>query len=402
MSARPTPAEPWGTPQRQGERGVVLLVVLVVVALLTIIVTEFTYSVTLDRHRARNAVNALQASLLARSGINIAEGFLVQDGDVAFDAYSEQWWQDLTEFCTGIELDATMRIKCQVEDESGKININNTRTWRQPAGRAVNTPGAARPTPAAQPQTPDADLTPDAFLRDALRRMFEAYQIDVQIVDQLKEYWLQDPPASSAPIGRLGSQVQAVVPDFSSLEDFAATFRIPTPQLQRLRRLLTARPSRDLRAINVNTAPVEVLAAVINDGDAVAKILERQQIDGEPIKGTGEVAALLSGIEHADIIARLFDCKSRLFRLQASALANADPTGQQIGGIGQTLSVLVLRQQDLRNRRPAGSQGPGWTLKPLDWQKEGGARLLRRSQEDVDRSDLFEQSNSPQAGLPRW
>ena len=50
------------------ERGLALVIVLAVVALLTILVTEFTFNTQLDQHRTRNAVHALQAQLLARSG----------------------------------------------------------------------------------------------------------------------------------------------------------------------------------------------------------------------------------------------------------------------------------------------------------------------------------------------
>jgi hypothetical protein len=60
-----------------------------------------------------------------------------------------------------------------------------------------------------------------------------------------------------------------------------------------------------------------------------------------------------------------------------------DPTNPTSGGIGQTLSVLVSRQQDNRPRPggpqvgPSGKPIPNWTLRPLDLQKEGGARLFR-------------------------
>ena len=69
-------------------------------------------------------------------------------------------------------------------------------------------------------------------------------------------------------------------------------------------------------------------------------------------------------------------------------MTNVDPSSPTAGGIGQTLSVLVARQQDSRPR-PGGPQVgangkpvPNWTLRPLDWQKEGGARLFRSGPED--------------------
>jgi len=66
-----------------------------------------------------------------------------------------------------------------------------------------------------------------------------------------------------------------------------------------------------------------------------------------------------------------------------------DPTNPQSGGIGQTLSTLVYRGTG--GQLPAGAQPkigangqpiPNWTLRPLDWQKEGGARLFRATPTD--------------------
>jgi type II secretory pathway component PulK len=362
------------------ERGVVLIIVLVVVALLTITVTEFTYSVQLDQHRVRNAVHALQADLLARSGINLAEGFLTQDDEPTYDAYSEQWWLDLQQFCQGLELGETMALKCTVQDESGKINVNLSRTTVQAQAQAQ-----------AQSQNGNERPTRDAFVRDALRRLFEAHNLDVQIVDRLKDYWLQEPQPS--PDGRLRA-----VPDFSSLEDFAATFGIPTRELTRLRKVLTAQPRNILGGININTAPAEVLSAVINDAQAVDDILSKQTSD-EPFTSAGTIREALGNVEDSAILASLFTVRSSLFRLEASAIVNRDPSGGSTGGVGQTLSELVVRRRDPRKTLnvsqtgsqtasqtggQAGANVPGWTLRPLDWQKEGGARLIRHPDQDQD------------------
>jgi general secretion pathway protein K len=337
------------------ERGIALIIVLIVVALLTITVTEFTYSVRLDQHRLRNSLHALQASLLARSGINLAEGFLMQDEEPRYDAFTEEWWLGLDEFCRGLELDPGMYVRCKVRDESGKININGTR-------------GALR-------VSEDQRVTGDAVLRDALRRIFEAHEIDVDIVDRLADYWAQEPP-------ELADGRRLRVPDFSSLEDFAATFGIPTEKLIRLREILTAQ--RGYTRININTAPAEVLAAVINDAAPVSDIVDRQMQE-EPFVTVGDIAPLLGDIENAGVIRGLFTVNSRLFRLEASAVANANPAAAgRRGGIGQTLSVLVYRIPDLRRREDGKT---GWTLRPLDWQKEGGARLFRDAGLEEDESE---------------
>lgn len=340
------------------QRGIALLIVLIVVSLLTVTVMEFTYSVQLDQHRVRNSIHALQASLLARSGINIAEGFLLLDEEPRFDAFTEEWWLQLDEFCLGLELEPGMFIRCRVRDESGKININLTRGVRR--------------------RTEQQKLTPDAVLRDALRRLFEAHEIDVDIVDKLADYWAQEPI-------ELADGRRQQVPDFTSLEDFAATFRIPTRKVNRLREILTAQPRHWQRTININTAPAEVLVAVTNEAGIVSEIIDRQQQE-EPFTNSGDISRMFVDIdppEARNATSRLFGINSRLFRLEASAVTNAQAGELRSGGIGQTLSVLVRRVTDVRRRREGTT---GWTLRPLDWQKEGGARLFRGIHADEEES----------------
>lgn len=371
------------------ERGLALVIVLAIVALLTIMVTEFTFNTQLDQHRTRNAVHALQAQLLARSGVNLAEGFLMLDEEPAYDAYSEEWWLQLVEFCRELEIDETMRIRCTVRDESGKINLNNT---REPIRRVES-----------------QAVTASAVLRDAMRCLFERRGIDVEVVDRLADYWQREPPARED--GTLGR-----IPDFTSLEDFGATFGIATEDLHSLRHILTAQPRALLPRINVNTAPPEVLAAVLNaeqDGcppnEAVDLIVERQRDIENPFRSSGELSGIISGLDNANIKTTLFDVRSRLYRLEASALANVDPEHPDGGGIGQTVSVLVARQTSARptnrpNAPPAvGADGqplPNWTLRPLDWQKEGGARLFRsQPDEDEDQPGLMDEEDESADGF---
>jgi hypothetical protein len=187
------------------------------------------------------------------------------------------------------------------------------------------------------------------------------------------------------------------VPDFNSLEDFGATFGISTEQLNRLRPFLTAQPSGLLKGININTAPRGVLAVVLTDeagagcappNDIIEEIMARQIDPERPFKTTAEVQSVIQGLDNPALKRALFEVRSRLYRLEASALSNIDPEHPEGGGIGQTLSALVLRVQDSKPRPggpvmgPDGKPLPNWTLRPLDWQKEGGARLFRSSPDE--------------------
>jgi general secretion pathway protein K len=375
----------------RNERGVALLIVLVIVALLTIIVTEFTYSVQIDQHRTRNAIHALQAQLLARSGVNLSEGFLLLDDDATYDAYSEDWWLQLIQFCKDLQLDESMRIRCRVRDESGKLNINNTR-------------GVVRRFATDQ-------VTADAVLRDALRCIFQNHNISLEYVDKLVDYWQKEPELKS-------DGTPAQIPDFTSLEDVGATLGIPSEQLHQLRNLLTAQPTQNARLlpnININTAPPEVLAAVLTDNapqdcganETVEAIIQRQMDVEQPFRTTGDINGVIKDVKNVDIKRRLFGVRSRLFRLEASALTNVDPNNPTSGGIGQTLSVLVSRTQGSQPRSGAapqvGANGqpvPSWTLRPLDWQKEGGARLFRTSLTDDSLPGSQDDQEEPDSMAP--
>lgn len=378
----------------RNERGVALLIVLIIVALLTITVTEFTYSVQIDQHRTRNAMHAMQASLLARSGVNIMEGFLLQDGiepsrqDVTW--FAEEWWLQLNEFCAGLALDPSTLIRCRVRDESGKINVN--KTYELPRQAQVQA------------------VTQSAVVRDALRCIFERRGIDVGIVDQLVEYWQQEPPVNAD-----GQPLP--IPEFESLEGFGAHFGISTEDLIKLRPVVTAMPTRRqarggpqrfnrVPTTNVNTASPEVLAALLNPeekcapNDAVTQILEKRG-DIEPME-KAELDGIINSLpEDANnpgsrgAKRQLLGVDSNFYRLEASVLTNVDPENPSSGGIGQTLSELVERRPFVgRGGRNLGSalQGGGgsapdqplWTLRTLDWQKEGGARLFHEGSADEE------------------
>ena len=345
------------------------MIVLAVVALLTIMVTEFTFNTQLDQHRTRNAVHALQAQLLARSGINLAEGFLMLDEEPTYDAYTEDWFH--------------------ADGASSAASSRSTRPCASAARCATRAARSTSTTRASRAARSRAQaVTASAVLRDAMRCMFERRGIDVEVVDKLADYWEQEGP----PQGR--RHRVPPIPDFTSIEDFGATFRIPSAELQKLRAVLTAQPRALLPRINVNTAPAEVLAAVLNAEQERLSAERRRPADRRaPARSRSALQvpaaisrALSASLDNANIKTTLFGVQSRLFRLEASALTNVDPDNPDSGGIGQTVSALVARQTSLKpkagnNSAPqVGANGkplPNWTLRPLDWQKEGGARLFR-------------------------
>jgi general secretion pathway protein K len=354
------------------QRGIALIVTLLVVTLLSIAVVEFTFAVQVDQRLVKNSLSAMQAALLARSGVNLGEAVLAQDtNDPQADSYQEDWAH--IEAQSVITLESDQRLAIRVLDESGKININRTRPR----------PG---PTPAPNQASQQPNLTPDAFLRDAMRAIFQREGILVDVVDRLHEYWKTVPtPIPGAPAQQ--------VPDFRSLEDFGALFGIPASKLTRVKPYLTALPVQpgtssalsNTGLVNVNTAEPLVLQAILqNAQEKVQEILDRR--DGEEPILKPEVNKILTGVEGHGALVQVFGVSSSFYRILASAAVNTNPL-RDGGGVGQTVEALVFRRPKPGVPATAPPGTARWTLTPIDWQKRGGAELLVRSDEEREPGD---------------
>lgn len=388
------------TPLRN-DRGIALVITLLVVAVLAITVLEFTFSVHVDAHMGRNALNGLQATLLARSGINLGQAVLLQDTEPQFDSYLEDWGD--TEFLnTQFLLPRNMLLRVRVVDEMGKLNINLTRPTRP----AIECPNYLDRPPAA----------PYRMWITALQR------IDQTVGDAVDAYWgavcerygllrqpvrpgmpgaQPTPPAGPTPgpdATPVPQDPTSLFRDFPSLDDAAAA-GIPPAALRRLRPYVTALPTSAvggvLPRVNANTAPALVLRAIIEDEDQVKELLARREEAGLrdqdlTFLGAGAGAAAPAGGPTTNPRTML-GTRSAFFLVRASAIVNPNPvTGR--GGVRRTASMLV--QRTLAPGRPGGPLVPGagggapagaaprWTVRQLDWQKEGGAALFTERGED--------------------
>ena len=102
------------------DRGMALLMTLLIVALLSILALGMHSSSLLALTRANNSVNALNASYIMRSGISTAMAFLERDArDSVIDTLSEVWAQEVDEFPVG---EGTVSIR--IEDEASRFNLN--------------------------------------------------------------------------------------------------------------------------------------------------------------------------------------------------------------------------------------------------------------------------------------
>jgi general secretion pathway protein K len=382
------------------ERGIALVVTLLVVALLTIIVVEFTYSAEVDAHMARNSLNALQASLLARSGVNLGEAFLLHDDDPQVDSYLEDWG-NLDEINSQLILPDNMRLRVQIIDEAGKLNINLTRP------RTVQ-----QVTAAMRAGTNSPAVMPFQSWTIALGNLLEGRGASPEVAENVAAYWAQlfqaafpslagglstDQATGTSAAGLTGTPTPGAMSinpflwDFPSLDDASVIPGLTPSLIRRSRTVMTALDSNRQQQVNVNTAPPEVLSAIIPDAAIVENIVSQRQ--DQPLKQT-DVPALLAGLNMNDPAARnarsMLGVRSFFFLIRSSAVVNPNPvTGK--GGISRSASMLVRRDPRAGVPQNAPPGVPRWTLTQLDWQKEGGAALF---QPTPGADDL------PNAGLP--
>ncbi len=302
------------------QKGVALVTTLLAVTLLTIAVVEFAYSSQVDYHLAHNALRALQANYLARSGVNLAILVLKKDGGSAsgIDSLRDDWAHPLPPLPAGEGM-----VVIRVSDEQGKMNLNALR----------NTNGTINRT-----------------WREVTERMLLLREIDPSILDPLLDWLDADdfPEPHGAERDHYAHLSPPYVPPNGPLLTMGELGRVEgfSPAVRaRLGELVTVLPS-NTTAINVNTAPGEVLAALFPTVDR--KTLEGFLISRveTPVHGVNELRDRLGFDPKASTdVLRLVTVRSEFFAV--TALATVEP-------VSQGLSVLV-------QRRAA-------TVTPLTWQ----------------------------------
>jgi general secretion pathway protein K len=105
----------------RGEEGTVLLLVLVVVALLATLLTEFAFSTLVELRLAETFRDSTRAWYLARGGVTVGRRLLQEDRN-SYDALGgpeELWSQGVSSYPVG---DGTVSIL--IEDLGGRLDIN--------------------------------------------------------------------------------------------------------------------------------------------------------------------------------------------------------------------------------------------------------------------------------------
>ncbi len=269
---------PGGIGERDGREGIALVLALVFVALLSALVVGFLFEMEVSASLAENQGADFQAFLAAKSAVANGISLLADDqletqtsGEPDYDSML-----DASQWAAGLPFepvnDAMMRTT--ISDEYGKINLN---ALIQPS-----TTGGA-------PQRNEALIT-------ALRSFFSLRsQSDKDPVDAIIDWLDYDDMDAEEPDGAENSYYMSLENPFAckngpmdSIEELllikgitpALYFGDPEQNQLPLSEYLTVNGDPD-GAVNVNTAPVEVLAAVLGVQSGNADTQQAQQIYDE-------------------------------------------------------------------------------------------------------------------------
>jgi general secretion pathway protein K len=220
------------------QSGIALLIVLLTITLLTIVVIEFTDFTQVETHLAFSARNALQATYLARSGVNVAEALVIVDQQITpgNDSLQDVWAKPFPPLPIG---DGTVAFR--VRDEARFLNLNDM-------------------------------FSKDGYKLDdkveVFTRLFTVLGIDQRILMAIVD-WIdsnQDPevtpPGAEQPyyLGLTPPQNVRNGP-LLTLRELLLVRGVTPTVLARLESFVTVLPPYGLR-VNINTAPAEVLYAL--------------------------------------------------------------------------------------------------------------------------------------------
>jgi general secretion pathway protein K len=264
----------------KGNKGFALVITLVVTALLVALLVEFVNEVYVDTSHSHNFVASQQASILAESGIAggvkllQASAFLRQGGK--YSSLLELWAKPQS-FDSG---DGTVTIS--IEEESGKLDLNSATTPNDTLG--------------------------ETYYQKVFARLMTKLELPQELYDTLADW--ADNNVTPRTSGAETSYYAALKPPYRSHDDRLDTVeelalvKGYTPEvLTKLRSSVTVYGSGlaagvQTAAININTAPKELLAALddkLMSGDLVDRILEYRKT--KVIKTLADVSGLESFIQ---------------------------------------------------------------------------------------------------------
>ena len=278
--------------RKSDERGIALLLTLLVLTLLVALILEFDAEARREYRDAAAFRDNFKATVLARAAVQAARGVLQQDfvkdkqtGEF-FDAPTDLWALPITNYAIGDGL-----LTAQIEDEQGKLNLNDL----------------------------VAGGDPNAKNKKVLRvkRLFELLQINPDLVDAIVDWVDQD--EKPEPAGAESLYYQTLHPSYRAANLPLQTLlelrliKGMTPEIiEKLSKLVTVYPSEGQSKVNLNTADPLVIQALDSD---ITQGMAAEIVQARPFKTIVELDRVSSFEDIGKKLRpeNLYDIKSNLF-----------------------------------------------------------------------------------------
>jgi len=283
--------------RRHDERGVALLLAILVLALLVALILEFDSEARREYREASAFRDNFKATVLTRAAVQAARAVLQMDhlkdkqtGQM-YDATTDLWAFPIEKYAIGDGL-----MTAQIQDERSKLNLNELAT-------AV-----------------DPNVKKTKVLR--FKRLFSLLQINPELVDAIVD-WV-DADDIPEPAGAESVYYQALRPSYRAANAPLQTMREMrlikgmTPEIvDKLLQYVTVYPQEGESRININTADVLVLQAL---DPRISQTMAGEIIQNRPFKTVQDLDRVGSFAEIAKELRLLsvYDVKSNIFSARMS------------------------------------------------------------------------------------
>jgi general secretion pathway protein K len=279
---------------KKSERGVALLVTMMALALMTMLVMDFTTSASLGYRSAAGQANELRAEYLARSAVSVGLSLLSTDArqnataKTPYDGLDQRWAMPFPPVPLG-----GGEAQVSIIDEARKIDINlliNPRT------------GQANP--------PYVKM---------VERLFANLGVSPALVPAIVD-WL-DPDSIESAGGAESDYYLRLIPPYEprngpmpTIGDLRMIRGVDDVTFLRLQQFLTASPEP---RVNINTAPPEVIAALLpqlsDDTSMVKQIVQARSV--QPFLNITDVGNLAGLGDAATPLLKLITTRSNYFSI---------------------------------------------------------------------------------------
>lgn len=249
----------------RNQKGIALVVTLLVLVLITAMVVEFSYGVYTGTNNLYNWRDSQRLSIMARSGVNVSARFLsdmLNTYNYSYPGSIELPVENPFEDFDGV-------ISVRIEDETSKFNINSI----VPENDIVDEGGEKSPY-------------------NSFKRLLKVLSIDTKIADRVAD-WIDHNSESRLPDSETGAKNSPLV----SVDELLLINGINRKDYDKLLPYITVYGDRNASLININGAEAPVLMSL---SDSITEELANRIIQyrgNTPFENTAQLQNKVAGFE---------------------------------------------------------------------------------------------------------